>query len=54
MLQEAIDAAEDGDFTLVDALFNIAQNPYDEHEAYEKWAEVTPDVFKNKKLSCSS
>jgi len=54
MLQEAIDAAEEGDFTLVDALFNIAQNPYDEHEAYEKWAEVTPDEFKNKKLSCSS
>jgi uncharacterized protein YdiU (UPF0061 family) len=54
MLQEAIDAAEEGDFTLVDALFNITQNPYAEHEEYERWAEVTPDVFKNKKLSCSS
>ena len=54
MLQEAIDAADKGDYTLVDALFNIAQDPYDEHEEYERWAEVTPDVFKNKKLSCSS
>ncbi|TET87581.1 MAG: SELO family protein, partial [Sulfurovum sp.] len=54
MLQEAIDVAEQGDFTLVDALFKIAQNPYDEHEAYERWAGVTPDEFKNKKLSCSS
>jgi len=54
MLQEAIDAADEGDFTLVDALFKIAHNPYEEHEVYERWAEVTPDVFKNKKLSCSS
>jgi len=54
MLQEAIDAADKGDYTLVDALFNIAQNPYAEHEEYERWAEITPDVFKNKKLSCSS
>ena len=54
MLQEAIDVAEQGDFTLVDALFTIAHDPYDEHEAYERWAGVTPDVFKNKKLSCSS
>ncbi len=54
MLQEAIDVAEEGDFTLVDALFKIAHDPYAEHEAYERWAGVTPDVFKNKKLSCSS
>ena len=54
MLQEAIDVAEEDDFTLVDALFNIAQDPYAEHEAFERWAGVTPDVFKNKKLSCSS
>lgn len=54
MLQEAIEAAEQGEYRLVEALFSIAQNPYDEHEAYEDWAGVTPDVFKNKKLSCSS
>ncbi len=54
MLQEAIDNAQQGDFTLVDALFNIAQNPYAEHKAYERWAGATPDEFKNKKLSCSS
>jgi len=54
MLQEAIDKAEEGDFSLVDDLFVIAQNPYAEHKAFERWAGVTPDVFKNKKLSCSS
>jgi uncharacterized protein YdiU (UPF0061 family) len=54
MLQEAIDAAEEGDFKLVDDLFKIAQNPYAEHPEFERWAGVTPDAFKNQKLSCSS
>jgi uncharacterized protein YdiU (UPF0061 family) len=54
MLQEAIDAAQEGDFKLVDDLFVLAQDPYAEHREFERWAGVTPDVFKNKKLSCSS
>ncbi|GIU00559.1 UPF0061 protein [Sulfurovum sp. TSL6] len=54
MLQEAITAAENGDFDVVDALFEIAQDPYAEHEAHERWAGATPDEFKNQKLSCSS
>ena len=54
MLQEAITAAEKGDFNVVDALFEIAKDPYAEHEAHERWAGATPDEFKNQKLSCSS
>ncbi len=54
MLQEAIDAAEKGDFSVVDDLFKIAQKPFDEHEAFERWAKPTPKAFKNQKLSCSS
>jgi uncharacterized protein YdiU (UPF0061 family) len=54
MLQEAIDAAEKGDFSVVDNLFKIAQNPFDEYPEFERWAETTPNEFKNKKLSCSS
>jgi len=54
MLQEAIDKAEEGGFALVDDLFVIAQDPYVEHPEFERWAGVTPDVFKNEKLSCSS
>ncbi len=54
MLQEAIDAAEVGDFNLVDDLFKIAQHPFDEHSEFERWAEATPQTFKNQKLSCSS
>lgn len=54
MLQEAIDAASSGDFSLVDDLFKIAQNPFEEYPEYEKWAGATPKEFMNKKLSCSS
>jgi len=54
ILQEAIDAAHNGDFTVLNDLFTIAQDPYAEHEGFERWAGVTPDEFKNKKLSCSS
>ena len=54
MLQEAIDLADEGDFSLVNRLFDIAQNPYDEHEKNERWAGATPSEFKNQKLSCSS
>ena len=54
MLQEAIDAAEKGDFSVVNDLFNIAQKPFDEHPEFERWAGATPQAFKNKKLSCSS
>jgi len=54
ILQEAIEKAEKGNYTLVNSLFEIAQNPYGEHEACEHWAGVTPDEFKNQKLSCLS
>jgi len=54
MLQESIDKAEDGDFTLVNDLLKIAQNPYDEHKEYERYSKATPLEFSNIKLSCSS
>ena len=54
MLQEAINKAEAGDFSVVADLFKIAQTPFDEHPTHERWAEATPKAFKNQKLSCSS
>jgi uncharacterized protein YdiU (UPF0061 family) len=54
MLQEAIDLAHDGDYTLVNDLLNIAQNPFDEHEKFDKYSNPTPMEFANIKLSCSS
>ena len=54
MLQEAIDAAESGDFSLVSDLFKIAQNPFEEYPEFQRWAEATPKAFRNQRLSCSS
>ena len=54
MLQEAIDAAHQHDFSVIGQLFKIAQDPYAEHPELERWAGPTPDEFKNTKLSCSS
>jgi len=54
ILQEAIDLAEKNDFTLVNDLLKIAQNPYDEHPTFERYAGPTPLAHKNLKLSCSS
>lgn len=54
ILQEAIEAAEKGDFSLVNDLLKLAQNPYDEHELFDRYAGITPPEHKNLKLSCSS
>lgn len=54
ILQEAIDKAQNDDFTLLNDLLHLAQNPYDEHEAFERYSLPTPHQFKNLKLSCSS
>jgi uncharacterized protein YdiU (UPF0061 family) len=54
ILQEAIDLAEKNDFTLVNDLLKLAQNPYDEHPEFERYALPTPLEHKNLKLSCSS
>ena len=54
ILQEAIDTAEKGDFTLVNTLLQLAQTPYEEHPEWERYSLPTPNEFKNLKLSCSS
>ena len=54
MLQEAIELAHNEDFTLVNELLNIAQNPFDEHEKFEKYSNPTPMDHANLQLSCSS
>lgn len=58
MAQLAIDDAEKGDFNLVNELFEMLKNPYDEQPQFEKWYAKRPDWAKNKvgcsQLSCSS
>ncbi len=58
MAQMAIDTAEDGDYSLIDELYVLLQNPYDEQENMKKWFVKRPEWARNKvgcsMLSCSS
>jgi uncharacterized protein YdiU (UPF0061 family) len=54
MLQEAIDLAQNGDYTLVNTLLGIAQNPYDEHTKWQRYTQPSPESFDILKCSCSS
>ncbi|MFK7811713.1 MAG: YdiU family protein [Maribacter sp.] len=58
MAQLAIDDAEKGDYGLIDVLFNMLKNPYDEQPENEKWFAKRPDWARHKvgcsMLSCSS
>ena len=54
MLQEAIELAKEGDFSMVETLLLIAAHPYDELPEYEHYAGETPWEHKNICLSCSS
>jgi len=58
MAQLAIDDADKGDYKLIDEIFNLLKNPYDEQPEYEKWFAKRPEWARDKvgcsMLSCSS
>jgi uncharacterized protein YdiU (UPF0061 family) len=58
MSQLAIDAADKGDYSLIDELFQLLKKPYDEQPNNEKWFAKRPEWARNKPgcsmLSCSS
>lgn len=58
MAQLAIDAADKGDYSLINELYLMLKNPYDEQTEYEKWFAKRPDWARHKvgcsMLSCSS
>lgn len=58
MAQLAIDAADNGDYTVIEELFSLLRNPYDEQKNAEKWFAKRPEWARNKvgcsMLSCSS
>ncbi|MDC7242933.1 MAG: YdiU family protein, partial [Sphaerochaetaceae bacterium] len=53
MLQEAIEKAEIGDFTLVNQLLELIQNPFDEHKEFEDYTKADKNI-NNIRCSCSS
>ena len=52
MSQLAIEAAEKEDYSLINELYNLLQNPYDEQPEYQKWFSKRPD-WARKKIGCS-
>lgn len=58
MSQLCIEAAENGDYSILKELYNLIQNPYEEQPLNEKWFDKRPDWAKHKigcsMLSCSS
>ncbi|MCL9807474.1 YdiU family protein [Flavobacterium amniphilum] len=58
MAQLAIDAADKGDYSIIDELYTLLQNPYNEQPEYQKWFAKRPDWARVKigcsMLSCSS
>lgn len=58
MAQMAIDAADKGDYSVIDELYQLLKKPYHEQIANEKWFAKRPDWARTKigcsMLSCSS
>ncbi len=58
MSQLAIDKADEGDYSLIDELFQLLKNPYAEQSENEKWFAKRPEWARDKvgcsMLSCSS
>ena len=58
MAQLAIEAAEEGDYTVLNELFDLLKNPYSEQPEMGKWFAKRPDWALQKvgcsMLSCSS
>ena len=54
LAQEAISAAQDGDYSKVNTLFKVLQNPFDEQPEFDDFAKLPPDWGKKLEISCSS
>lgn len=58
MAQLAIEKAENGDYSLIDELYQLLKNPYEEQPDREKWYAKRPEWARHKigcsMLSCSS
>ncbi len=54
MAQEAINAAEDSDFSILETLIVVLTKPFEELEEHQKFANKSPAWAQDLKISCSS
>lgn len=54
LAQIAIQKAEQGDFSEVNTLLKVLENPFDEQEEYNEYAKLPPDWASELDISCSS
>ena len=54
MAQEAIEAAENNDFSTLETLIIILSKPFEEHEEFQNFANKSPAWAKDLEISCSS
>ena len=54
MAQEAIEAAENNDFSSLETLIIILSKPFEEHEEFQNFANKSPAWTKDLEISCSS
>ena len=54
MAQEAINAAENNDFYMIETLISILTKPFEEHEEFQNFANRSPAWAKDLEISCSS
>ncbi len=54
MAQQAINAAEQGDYSILEKLFAVLQMPFQQHSGCESWEQEPPEWANQLELSCSS
>jgi len=54
LAQNAIAAAQKGDYSLVNTLHDVLKNPFDEQPDFESYADFPPQWGKELEISCSS
>ncbi|MCE0492894.1 protein adenylyltransferase SelO [Vibrio salinus] len=54
LAQQAIQAAEQGDYTEIHNLLKVLSHPYDEQPEFEDYAKLPPEWGKHLEISCSS
>lgn len=54
LAQNAIEAAQNGDYSKVNELHEVLKKPFDEQPEFEEYAALPPDWSKKIEISCSS